>query len=138
MTNIIYCGNNEFASELRRNGGRAELGTHSACFKKGYGTGFHPKVLNVPKFVKRWGGKYQPLIKQQLWHSDTEPVPQGYQLATRSQTMQRGFAFGSIALARQLASQLATSSRMSSPTRPLPIQKRSWQRIEQKTISRFL
>ena len=115
MRNTIYCGNNEFASELRRNGGRAELGTQSACFKKGYGSGFHQKVLNVPKFVKRWGGKYQPLIKQQLWHSDTEPVPQGYQLATRSQTMQRGYALGSIALAKHLA------TTMSSPARQLPI-----------------
>ena len=97
---MVYCGNNAYSPILKPNG-HDVFGSHSECFRKGFARGFHQKVADVPRFVQRWSGKYSPHIPQKLWHSD-DPVPAGYQLATLSQTMQRGFAIGSIARAKKL------------------------------------
>ena len=69
--------------------------------KKGYARGFNQKPADVPQFVQNWLGAYKPHVVQRLWHS-AERMPPGYQRATLNQSMQRGFAFGSMALAHRL------------------------------------
>ena len=98
---MVVCAYNAYDPSLKINGGHDVFGTHSECFRKGYARGFNQKVADVPRFVQRWSGKYRPHISQKLWHSD-DPVPLGYQRAWLNQTMQRGFAIGSIALAKKL------------------------------------
>ena len=117
---MVVCGNNAYAPSLKINGGHDVFGTHSECFRKGYARGFNQKVADVPRFVQTWSGKYKAYIAQKLWHSD-DPVPAGYQRATLSQTMQRGFALGSIARAKKLVkkAQVKTSSQKRTPTMPL-------------------
>ena len=95
---MVHCGNNTYDPSLKINGGHDVFGTHSECFRKGFARGAHQKVADVPRFVQRWSGKYMPHIPQKLWHSD-DPVPVGHQRATLSQTMQGGYAIGSISLA---------------------------------------
>ena len=97
---MVHCGNNQYDSALKQNGGKDVFGTHAECYRKGYARGYNQKVTNIPHFVQKWAGRYKAHISQKLWHSD-ERMPPGYQLATLSQTMQRGFAFGSIALAKK-------------------------------------
>ena len=97
---MVFCGNNVYDARLRSNGGRDIFGTHDQCFRKGYARGVNQDIKDIHHFVQKWAGRYKAHISQKLWHSD-EPVPPGYQLATLSQTMQRGFAFGSIALAKK-------------------------------------
>ena len=99
---MVYCGNNAYSGALKANGGHDLFGTHHECFKKGYARGLHQQVIDVHKFLQKWSGKYKAHINQKLWHSD-DPVPPGYQSATLSQTMQRGYALGSIALAKQFS-----------------------------------
>ena len=117
---MVHCGNNAYSPILKPNGGHDVFGTHSECFRKGYARGFNQKVVDVPAFVQRWSGKYSPHIPQKLWHSD-DPVPAGYQLATLSQTMQRGFAIGSIALAKKLQQKAPAKSPPSTKKPTLPI-----------------
>ena len=95
-----YCGNNELSPILQDNGGDDLLGTHDACFKKGYARGINQTPADVSRFVQNWTSGYRPHIVQRMWHSD-ETMPPGYQRATLSQSMQRGFAFGSMALAER-------------------------------------
>ena len=98
---MVYCGNNAYSPILKPNGGHDVFGTHSECFRKGYARGSSQKVADVPWCVQRWLGKYRTHVPQKLWHSD-DPVLAGYQRATLSQTMQRGFAIGPIAHAKTL------------------------------------
>ena len=116
---MVYCGNNAYDPSLKTNGGRDVFGTHADCYRKGYARGYNQKVTNIPRFVQKWAGRYKAHISQKLWHSD-EPVPPGYQLATLSQTMQRGYALGSIALAKKLK-QESKSARTTSKKPTLPI-----------------
>ena len=99
---MVFCGNNMYSHMLKENGGHDQFGTHSECFKKGYAAGYNQKVNDVPRFMDKWLGKYRAHIVQKLWHSDDQ-APPGYQIATLSQTMGRGFAFGSRARATKLA-----------------------------------
>jgi hypothetical protein len=116
---MVFCGNNAYSSSLKQNGGKDVFGTHAECIPKGYARGYNQKVTNIPRFVQKWAGRYKAHISQKLWHSD-EPVPPGYQLATLSQTMQRGYALGSIALAKKLK-QKSKSARVPAKKPTLPI-----------------
>ena len=116
---MVYCGNNAYSPMLKPNGGHDVFGTQSECARKGFARGFNQKVADVPRFVQRWSGKYSPHIPQKLWHSD-DPVPAGYQRATLSQTMQRGYALGSITLAKKLK-QESKSARTTSKKPTLPL-----------------
>ena len=98
---MVFCGNNVYDARLRSNGGRDIFGTHDQCFRKGYARGVNQDIKDIHHFVQKWAGRYKAHISQKLWHSD-EPVPPGYQLAILSQTMGRGYALGSIALAEKL------------------------------------
>lgn len=125
MKSKYYCRNNVYDAALKGNGGTLDFGSHDSCFKKGYAIGINQRVSDVPHFFQKWSGKYKAYISQKLWHSD-EPVPPGYQLATLAQTMGRGFAYGSMALAKQLsqttaakASSKASSSSKQKPTLPI-------------------
>ena len=109
---MVYCGNNEYDLSLRKNGGKDVFGTHAECYRKGYARGCNQEVKDTLRFVQKWAGRYKAHISQKLWHSD-EPVPPGYQLATLSQTMGRGYALGSIALAKKLKHE-STSARVPS------------------------
>ena len=119
---MVFCGNNAYSSSLKQNGGKDVFGTHAECIRKGYARGYNQKVTNIPRFVQKWAGRYEAHISQKLWHSD-EPVPLGYQLATLSQTMQRGYALGSIALAKKLK-QESKPARTTSKKPTLPIRTR--------------
>ena len=117
---MVLCGNNVYDPRLRSNGGRDDFGTHDLCFRKGYARGYNQKVKDIPQFVQKWSGRYKEYISQKMWHSDS-PVPPGYQLATLNQSMMRGFALGSIALAKKLK-QKAQNARAPSKQKPvLPI-----------------
>ena len=116
---MVHCGNNIYNPLLQINGGRDAFGSHAQCFRKGYGLGYNQKVMDIPHFVQNWSGLYKAHINQKLWHSD-EPMPPGYQLATLSQTMGRGFALGSIALAKKLKQQSKSAHTPSEkPTLPI-------------------
>ena len=115
---MVYCGNNAYDPPLRTNGGKDVFGTHADCYRKGYARGYNQKVTNISRFVQKWAGRYKAHISQKLWHSD-EHMPPGYQLATLSQTMGRGFALGSIALAKELKQEAKTAQTPSKkPTLP--------------------
>jgi len=96
---MVHCGNNVYSPRLKANGGKEFFGTHSECFKKGFARGYNQTIFDMPKFLQKWTGKYKAYVEQKLWHSD-DPVPPGYQRATLSQTMQRGYAIGSIGRAK--------------------------------------
>ena len=116
---MVHCGNNTYDPSLKINGGHNQFGTHTECFKKGYARGYTQKVIDVPGFVQQWTGAYKAHIQQRLWHRDS-PAPSGYQMATLSQTMQRGFAIGSISLAKKLVrdrAAAATASQSDVPAR---------------------
>ena len=110
----MYCGNNELSHRLQHD----VFGTHAECFKKGYARGYTQKVIDVPRFVQQWTGAHKAHIQQRLWHHDS-PAPSGYQMATLSQSMQRGYAIGSISLAKKLVrdSAAATASQSDVPAR---------------------
>jgi hypothetical protein len=118
---MVYCGNNIYGHSLKANGGRDAFGSHAQCYRKGYVRGYNQKVKDISSFVQKWAGRYKAHISQKLWHSD-EPVPPGYQLATLSQTMGRGYALGSIALAKKL-NQESKSARVPSKKPTLPLRK---------------
>lgn len=119
---MVYCGNNTYDPSLKINGGRDTFGSHAQCFRKGYALGYNQKVMDIPHFVQNWSGRYKAHISQKLWHGD-KAMPPGYQLATLSQTMGQGFAFGSIALAKKLK-QDSKSARPLSKKPTLPIRAR--------------
>ena len=119
---MVHCGNNAYDPSLKTNGGNDVFGTHAECYRKGYARGKNQKVTNRPRFVQKWAGRYKAHISQKLWHSD-EPMPPGYQLATLSQTMGRGYAQGSIALAKKLK-QESKSARVPYKKPTLPISTR--------------
>ena len=119
---MVHCGNNQYDSSLKRNGGKDIFSTHAECYRKGYARGCNQEVKDIPRFVQKWAGRYKAHISQKLWHND-EPVPPGYQLATLSQTMGRGYALGSIALAKKLK-QESKSARTTSKKPTLPIRTR--------------
>ena len=115
---MVYCGNNAFSAALKANGGHELFGTHELCFRKGYARGYNQKVEDIPHFIRKWTGAHEAHIQQKLWHSD-EPVPSGYQLAILAQTLGRGYALGSIALAKKLK-QGSKSARVPSKNPTLP------------------
>ena len=119
---MVHCGNNQYDSALKQNGGKDVFGTHAECYRKGYARGCNQEVKDIPHVVQKWAGRYKAHISQKLWHSD-EPVPPGYQLATLSETMQRGYALGSIALAKKLK-QESKPARTTSKKPTLPIRTR--------------
>ena len=98
----MYCGNNVYSTKLKQNGGVEPFGTHAKCFKKGFGIGYNAPIgNNVANFLAEWGGKYKPYIKQNLYYGDGE-VPYGFQRATLSQSLSRGYALGSVAKANAM------------------------------------
>ena len=119
---MVFCGNNAYSSSLKQNGGKDVFGTHAECYRKGYARGYNQEVKDIPRFVQKWAGRYKAHITQKLWHSD-EPVPPGYQLATLSQSMQRGYALRSIALAKKLKQESKSAWAPSNKTM-LPIRTR--------------
>ena len=112
-------GTNVYDPTLKRNGGSVKFGSHAECYRKGFARGVNQTVKDIPRFVQKWSGRYKAHISQKLWHSD-EPAPPGYQLATLSQTMGRGYALGSIALAKKLK-QKSKSARVPAKKPTLPI-----------------
>ena len=121
---MVYCGNNAYEPSLRVNGGRDVFGTHEECLRKGYARGYNQAIKDIPHFVQKWAGRYRAHINQKLWHSDAQPLPPGYQLATLSQTMGKGYAMGSVAIAKKMVrkSGVATSSQKRKPQKPtLPL-----------------
>ena len=119
---MVHCGNNQYDSSLKQNGGKDVFGTHADCYRKGYARGYNQEVKDIPRFVQKWAGRYKAHISQKLWRSDELVLP-GYQLATLSQTMQRGYALGSIALAKKLK-QESKSARTTSKKPTLPLRTR--------------
>lgn len=117
---MVYCGNNARSQSLKVNGGDDTFGNHRQCFRKGYARGYNQTISDIPRFVQKWSGGYKAYIAQKLWHSD-DPVPAGYQRATLSQTMQRGFAIGSIALSKKLQQKAPAKSPPSTKRPTLPI-----------------
>ena len=116
---MIYCGNNAYDLSLKQNGGKDMFGTHAECYRKGYARGYNQEVKDIPHFVQKWAGRYKAHINQKLWHSD-QPMPPGYQLATLSQTMGKGYANGSIALAKKLRQESkAVQAPSKKPTLPI-------------------
>ena len=95
-----YCGNNDLAIDLKANGGDKEFGTHSECYKKGYARGYNQQIPDLDQFIRRWSSKYKPHIVQHLYYGDGK-TPDGYQQATLSQQMQRGYGQGSISRAQK-------------------------------------
>ena len=87
--------NNEYARALREHG----CGTYKECFRKGYAQGYNQKITDLNGFIAHWTGAYKPHVVQHLLYGDGA-LPRGYQRATLSQAMQRGFALGSIARAK--------------------------------------
>ena len=120
---MVHCGNNQYDSSLKQNGGKDVFGTHAECYRKGYARGHNQKVTNIPNFVQKWAGRYKAHISQKLWHRD-DPVPPGYQLATLSQTMGRGYAIGSVALAKKLLKQSRAKPGTSARKPTLPLRQR--------------
>ncbi len=96
----IYCGNNENDLVLKAHGGDREFGSHKYCLRKGYALGMNQHIPDIAKFLNKWSAPYKPHILQRLYYGDGE-APPGYQLATLGQSVQRGFALGSIARARK-------------------------------------
>ena len=87
---------------LIRNGGDTHIGSPSRCFRKGVGGGLHQQVDNEAEFVKQWiGSPYDKYIKQPMFYGDGE-VPEGKIRATLGQCLSRGFAVGSIQLAKKI------------------------------------
>ena len=105
------------SATLKKNGGKDRFGTHKECLMKGYARGYNQSIVDPHAFLRKWSGRYKAHISQKLWHSD-DPVLVGYQRATLNQSMMRGFAFGSTALAKQLARK-APATPESTPTLPL-------------------
>jgi len=114
----IYCGNNALHTSILR--GESRFGTHDLCFKKGYAKGINQHIPDVAAFLQKWNGKYKPHIPQRLFYSDSA-LPPGYQRATLTQSLMRGFALGSISRAKKLAQNATLTSprsrRSSSPRR---------------------
>ena len=107
-----------FSPELKSNGGKEHVGTHAECFKKGFARGINQKPTDVHRFVQKWSGKYKAHIPQKLWHRD-DPVPPGYQLATLSQTMGKGYALGCIALAKKFKNKTVRAKSQISTKKPM-------------------
>jgi len=123
----VYCGNNALHRSLKANGGNKIFGTHDLCFKKCYGIGFNAPVNNIAEIVAEWAGPYTPYIVQKLYYGNGK-VPPGYQRATLAQSLQRGFALGRVARAKNMSRKSlaktplkASSSSSSKPTPPLPL-----------------
>ena len=112
---VYYCGNNALHASLKGNGGDKIFGTHAQCFKKGYGIGYNAPVVDVAE----WAAPYKPYIVQKLTYGNGNIEP-GYQRATLSQSLARGFAIGRVARAKKLSQKLAKKT---SPKRPSPTQK---------------
>ena len=95
--------------KLKRNGGGEVFGTPSQCFKKGYGIGFNAPIVDVATFLAEWAGQYKPYIVQSLYHGDGT-VPFGYQRATLSQSLSRGYALGRVRKAKEVMQVAAENS----------------------------
>ena len=108
---MVHCGNNNKSHKLKQNGGDQLFGSPSECYKKGYAGGYNQHVKDVKSFVEQWSGAYEAYIRQQLFYGSlSEKVPPGYQRALLSQSMQRGYAHGSMALAKKLQSRTVTTT----------------------------
>ena len=99
----IFCGNNILSPKLRQNGGDMEIGSPSACFRKGFGAGFHQEIdpAHLEDFLKDHIGPYKRYIEQPLYYGDG-PVPAGKFRATLSQCRSRGFGVGSVQRAKKI------------------------------------
>ena len=102
-TSHIWCGNNILSPKLRRNGGGMEIGSPSACFKKGFGAGFYQEIdpSHLEEFLADNSGPYKRYIEQPLYYGDG-PVPAGKIRATLSQCRSRGFGVGSVQRAKKI------------------------------------
>ena len=102
-TSHIFCGNNILSPKLRQNGGGMEIGSPSACFKKGFGAGFYQEIdpSHLEEFLADNSGPYKRYIEQPLYYGDG-PVPAGKIRATLSQCRSRGFGVGSVQRAKKI------------------------------------
>ena len=99
----VVCTNNKHDPRLVANGGSQNLGTRSACIRRGFGSGLYSKPENVEDFLRKHSVPYSKIVEQKLWYKDsTDQMPAGYQVATLPQAFQRGFGAGQAKLARQL------------------------------------
>ena len=106
----MCCGHNACSTKLKQNGGVEHFGTHAKCFKKGFGIGYNAPIgNNVANFLAEWGGKYNPYIKQKLYYGDGE-VSDGFQRATLSQSLSRGYALGRVAKAKEVSQSYLNSN----------------------------
>jgi len=92
---MTYCGNNEYDRALTTH----RFGTYKECFKKVYARGYNQKITDLNGFIVPWTGDYKPHVIQHLLYG-AGALPSGYQRATLSQMMQRGFGLGSISRAK--------------------------------------
>ena len=106
----MYCGNNVFSRKLKQNGGTDHFGSPRECFRKGYGLGYNAPIGNVASFLEEWGGRYKPYIGQSLYYGDGT-MPPGYQRATLSQSLSRGYALGRVAKAKKVSQEYLSSMR---------------------------
>ena len=102
-TSHIFCGNNILSPKLRQNGGDMEIGSPSACFRKGFGAGFYQEIdpAHLEGFLVDHTGPYKRYIEQPLYYGDG-PVPAGKIRATLSQCRSRGFGVGSVQRAKKI------------------------------------
>ena len=99
-----------------------QFGTHSECFRKGYAIGYNAPIHDADRFIAEWGGQYKAHIVQKLVYDDGKVEP-GYQRATLAQSLQRGFARGSVARAKELARKAPAKGSTSKQKPTLPPQK---------------
>ena len=115
MTKKFICSNNELDYRLNESG--VHLGSNMMCLRKGFGMGLHQHISNEDEFLKHWGGRYRPHVKQQLYCGDGA-LPPGHIKATAPQCMARGFGLGSLERAKRLKRGKASSVKQTTAQGP--------------------
>ena len=102
-TSNIFCGNNALSPKLKENGGSQTIGSPSACFRKGFGAGYHQDIPHerLEEFLIDFSSGYKRLVEQPIYYGDG-PVPPGMFRATLSQCRARGFGVGSMQKAKHI------------------------------------
>ena len=108
----VWCGNNKLDKKLKANGGHLEIGSPSACFRRGVGGGVHQDVPpgEEDAFIEKWIQPYAKLVEQPIWYKDSTPPPPGMFACTLPQALARGFAVGSIQRAKKILKQRERAS----------------------------
>ena len=108
----LWCGNNKLDKKLKSNGGHLEIGSPSACFRRGVGGGIHQDIPpgEEDAFIEKWIQPYAKLIEQPIWYKESTPPPPGMFRSTLPQALARGFAIGSIQRAKKILKQRECAS----------------------------